>query len=326
MGNHGKFSVPPNQYKKLKKMYPHLKPGWPIKVQWARIMKATKGPLYQVRLELEVKNGPKKNPMQGTRSKSNQKKVASLAISKFPPNPTYVPSFQGYNNPMPSTSTWPYETVPSVVRRDPLQLGCPIPKKSYKQYPILSTYEVDASSDTSGSYYSPDASKSYYSPETTSGSYYSPETTSGNQYSPVTEPVSPSSSETEVSDALSQVMKASNLGPQTNTKPFVWPIVSASVVPVARVSPVPRALEPVARVDPVPLVLEPVAPVVSPTQRIYNPQNDPEIEVIMQMGPQPTVEPPELEIILELPPRPRQTPVTQMQERPSYRAKTHRKE
>ena len=59
MGNHGKFSVPPNQYKKLKKMYPHLKPGWPIKVQWARIMKATKGPLYQVRLELEVKNGPR---------------------------------------------------------------------------------------------------------------------------------------------------------------------------------------------------------------------------------------------------------------------------
>ena len=69
-----------------------------------------------------------------------------------------------------------------------------------------------------------------------------------------------------------------------------------------------------------------MAPVVSPPQRVYNPENDPEIEVIMPMGPQPTVEPPELEIILELPPRPRQTPVTQMQERPSYKAKNQRKE
>ena len=123
--------------------------------------------------------------------------------------------------------------------------------------------------------------------------------------------------------------------PQTNTEPMVVPIVSApekpiaSVVPVARVTPVPRALEPVARVDPVPLVLEPVAPVVSPPQRVYNLENDPEIEVIMQVGPQPTVEPPELEIILEIPPtRPTQTPVTQMQERPSHKqkAKTHRRE
>ena len=299
-----------------------MKPGWPIKVQWARIMKATKGPLYQVRLELEVKNGPKKNPMQGTRSKSNQKKVASLAISKFPPNPTYVPLFQGYNNPIPSTSTWPHETVPSVVGKDPLQLECPIPKNPYEQYPILSTYEVDTSSDTSGSYYSPDASKSYYSPETTSGSYYSPETTSGSQYSPDTEPVSPCSSEAEASDALSQVMKASNLGPQTNTEPMVVPIVSAPEKPIASVAPV-------ARVNPKPIALEPVAPVVSPPQRVYNPENDPEIEVIMQVGPQPTVEPPELEIILEIPPtRPTQTPVTQMQERPSHKqkAKTHRRE
>ena len=318
MGNHGQFGVPPRQYKKIQKMYPHLKKGWPIKIQWAKIMRATKGsPLYDDKLKLKVKTGPKKNPMQNTKSKGHQKKVANLAKSKFPLNPTYVPLFQGYINPIPTTSTWPQGTVPSVIGKDPLQLEGPISRNPYEPYPILSTYEVDTSSDTSGS---------YYSPETTSGSYYSPETTSGNQYSPVTEPVSPSSSETEVSDALSQVMKASNLGPQTNTKPLVWPIVSASVVPVARVSPVPRALEPVARVDPVPLVLEPVAPVVSPTQRIYNPQNDPEIEVIMQMGPQPTVEPPELEIILELPPRPRQTPVTQMQERPSYRAKTHRKE
>lgn len=260
--------------------------------------------------------------MQGTRSKSNQKKEASLAISKFPPNPTYVPSFQGYNNPMPSTSTWPYETVPSVVRRDPLQLGCPIPKKSYKQYPILSTYEVDASSDTSGSYYSPDASRSYYSPETTSGSYYSPETTRGSYYSPDTEPVSPCSWEAEASDTLSQYMKEANLGPQTNTEPMVVPIVSALEKPIASVVPV-------ARVDSVPIALEPVALVVSPPQRVYNLENDPEIEVIMQVGPQPPVEPPELEIILEIPPtRPTQTPVTQMQERPFHKqkAKTHRRE
>ena len=252
MGNHGKFSVPPNQYKKLKKRYPHLKPGWPIKVQWARIMKATKGPLYQVRLELEVKNGPKKNPMQGTRSKSNQKKVASLAISKFPPNPTYVPLFQGYNNPMPSTSTWPYETVPSVVRRDPLQLGCPIPKKSYKQYPILSTYEVDASSDTSGSYYSPDTSGSYYSPETTSGSYYSPET----------EPVSPCRSGADAPDILSDCMREVDLGSQTHSEPMVeLPVVSAPVKPIAPVVPVAR----VAPVRIAPEQIEPVvAPVVSP--------------------------------------------------------------
>ena len=126
----------------------------------------------------------------------------------------------------------------------------------------------------------------------------------------------------EASDTLSQCMKAANLGPQTNTEPMVVPIVSAPEKPIASVVPV-------ARVNSVPIALEPVAPVVSPPQRIYNPENDPEIEEIMPMGPQPTVEPPELEIILEIPPtRPRQTPVTQMQGRPSHKqkAKTHRRE
>ena len=116
-------------------------------------------------------------------------------------------------------------------------------------------------------------------------------------------------------------MKAANLGPQTNTEPMVVPIVSAPEKPIASVAPV-------ARVNPKPIALEPVAPVVSPPQRVYNPENDPEIEVIMQVGPQPTVEPPELEIILEIPPtRPTKIPVSQMQERPSHKqkAKTHRR-
>merc|ERR1711895_131428 len=248
-------------------------------------MKATEGStLYDAKLKLQVKTGPKKNPMQNTKSKGNQKKVANLAKSKLPPNPTYVPPFEGYNNPRPSTSTWPFETVPSVVRRDPLQLGCPIPEKYYQQYPILSTYEVDASSNTSGSYYSPGASRSDYSPETTSGSYYSPNT----------EPISPFSSGAEASDTLAQCMREANLGSQSNTEQMTVQIVTAPENPMA--------LEPMARVNPMPLALEPVAPVVSPSQGIYNVENDPEIEGIMQMPQSPPVELPEVEIVYEVPP------------------------
>ena len=124
MGNHGVDSVPPKQYTKLKKMFKHLS-SRDIKVKWARIQKATKGPLLELRKKLAVKNGPKKNT-NFTRSKDIHHKVDSLAYPRFTPTiPTYVSSFQDYNNPMPSTSTWPYDTVPykSVMReRDPLKL------------------------------------------------------------------------------------------------------------------------------------------------------------------------------------------------------------
>ena len=46
----------------------------------------------------------------------------------------------------------------------------------------------------------------------------------------------------------------------------------------------------------------------SPSQGIYNVENDPEIEVIMQVPPPPPVELPELEIILEVPPPPIEPP------------------
>ena len=85
-------------------MFPHLS-GRDIKIKWAKIMKATKGPLYELRQQLEFKNEPKKNT-NFTRSKDTQPKVVSLAYSRYPPTkPTYVPPFQGYENPMPSTST-----------------------------------------------------------------------------------------------------------------------------------------------------------------------------------------------------------------------------
>ena len=290
MGNHGQFSVPPKQYTKIQKLFPYLEKGWPIKTMWFNIMGATEGsPLYPYKLQLQVKN-PKKTPRQNTKSKGNQKKLANLAKSKLPPKSTYVPPFEGYNNPRPSTSTWPFETVPAVGSRDPLQLGCQIPEQYYQQNSILSTYEVETSSNDSGSYYSPIVSRSDYSPETTSGSYYSPNT----------EPISPYSSGAEASDTLSQCMREANLGSQSNTEQMVVQIVTAPENPIA--------LEPVARVNPVPLALEPVAPVVSPSQGIYNVENDPEIEVIMQVLPPPPVELPELEIILEVPPPPVEPP------------------
>ena len=285
MGNRGKWSVPPRQYTKIQKMFPYLEKGWPIKTMWFNIMKATEGsPLYPYKLKLQVKNDPKKTPMQNTKSKGNQKKLANLAKSKLPPKPTYVPPFEGYNNPRPSTSTWPFETVPSVGSRDPLQLGCQIPEQYYQLNPILNTHEVETSSNASGSFYSPSASRSDYSPETTSGSYYSPHT----------EPISPFSSGGDASDTLAQCMREANLGSQSNTEQMIVPIVTAPEIPMA--------LEPMARVNPVSLALEPVAPVVSPSQGIYNVENDPEIEGIMQMPQSPPVELPEVEIVDEVPP------------------------
>ena len=309
--SHGQWFVPPKQYTKIQKLFPTLEKGWPIKHMWYSIMQSTEGSfLYPYKLKLEVKN-PKKTPRQNTKpfpyklklqndqkethrqntkSKGKQKKLANLTKSKLPPKPTYVPPFGGYNNPRPSTSTWPLETSPAVGSRDPLQLGCQIPEQYYQLNPILNTHEVETSSNASGSFYSPSASRSDYSPETTSGSYYSPHT----------EPISPFSSGGDASDTLAQCMREANLGSQSNTEQMTVQIVTAPENPMA--------LEPMARVNPMPLALEPVAPVVSPSQGIYNVENDPEIEVIMQVPPPPPVELPELEIILEVPPPPIEPP------------------
>ena len=309
--SHGQWFVPPNQYKKLQRYFPTLGKGRPIKTMWYNIMQATEGSfLYPYKLKLEVKN-PKKTPRQNTKpfpyklklqndqkethrqntkSKGKQKKLANLTKSKLPPKPTYVPPFGGYNNPRPSTSTWPLETSSTVGSRDPLQLGCQSPEQYSQINPSLNTYEVETSSDAGASFYSPSASRSDYSHETSSGSYYSPHT----------EPISPFSSGGDDSDTLAQCMREANLGSQSNTEQMIVPIVTAPEIPMA--------LEPMARVNPVPLALEPVAPVVSPSQGIYNVENDPEIEVIMQVLPPPPVEPPELEIILEVPPPPVEPP------------------
>ena len=300
--SHGQWFVPPNQYKKIQRYFPTLGKGRPIKTMWYNIMQATEGSfLYPYKLKLQVKNpkkthrqntepfpyklrlqnDPKETPRQNTKSKGKLKKLANLTKSKLPPKPTYVPPFGGYNNPRPSTSTWPLETSPAVGSRDPLQLGCQIPEQYYQQNPILSTYEVETSSNASGSFYSPSASRSDYSPETTSGSYYSPNT----------EPISPYSSGAEASDTLLQCMRKANIGSQSNTEQMVVQIVTAPENPIA--------LEPVARVDPVPLALEPVAPVVSPSQGVYP---DPEIEGNIQVPPSPPVELPEVEVLLDEPP------------------------
>ena len=53
--------------------------------------------------------------------------------SEVPPRltstfPTYESSFQDYDNPQPSTSTWPHDTVPYrpvIGERDPLKLESP---------------------------------------------------------------------------------------------------------------------------------------------------------------------------------------------------------
>ena len=274
--SHGQWFVPPKQYTKIQKLFPTLEKGWPIKHMWYSIMQSTEGSfLYPYKLKLEVKN-PKKTPRQNTtpfpyitlqndqkethrqntKSKGKQKKLANLTKSKLPPKPTYVPPFGGYNNPRPSTSTWPLETSSTVGSRDPLQLGCQSPEQYSQINPSLNTYEVETSSDAGASFYSPSASWSDYSHETSSGSYYSPHT----------EPISPFSVRGDDTDTLAQCIKEANLAPE------------------------------------IPMALELVAPVVSPSQGIYNVENDPEIEGIMQMPQSPPVELPEVEIVDEVPP------------------------
>ena len=182
MGNHGVNHVPPKQYIKLKRQFPELT-SREIKVKWARIQKATRGPNLNLRHKLASKIGPK----------SNINFVKATTYPKLTPAiPPYISSFQDYNNPIPSTSTWPHDTVP-YKSRDHQKLDSPTPKESYRQDQIVSdSYEVEVSSDTSGSYYSPE-----------------------------TELVSPCRSGAEASDILSHCMKEANLGPQTYTEPVV---------------------------------------------------------------------------------------------------------
>ena len=61
MGNSkGVDNVPPKQFAYLKKKYKHLS-SRELKVKWARIQKATKGPLLELKNKLTVKSGSKKN-------------------------------------------------------------------------------------------------------------------------------------------------------------------------------------------------------------------------------------------------------------------------
>ena len=112
MGNSkGLDNVPPKQFGKLRKMYKHLS-SREIKVKWARIQKANKGPLLILKNKLVVKSGPKKN-INFPRANDIHHKVDSEVSPRFTPTfPTYESSFQDYDNPQPSTSTWPHDTVP----------------------------------------------------------------------------------------------------------------------------------------------------------------------------------------------------------------------
>ena len=205
---------------------------------------------------------------QNTQAKGKQKKLANLTKSKLPPEPTYVPPFGGYNNPGPSTSTWPLETSSTVGSRDPLQLGCQSPEQYSQINPILNTYEVETSSDAGASFYSPSASRSDYSHETSSGSYYSPHT----------EPISPFSVRGDDSDTLAQCMKEANLAPEI---PMALELVAPVVSPSQGIYDVRNVPE---------------------IEEIYDVENDPEIEEIMQMPQSPPVELPEVEIVDVVPP------------------------
>ena len=148
----GLNNVPPKQYVKLKKIYKHLS-SREIKVKWARIQKANKGSLLKLKNKLVVKSGSKTN-VNFPRKNDTHYKVGSEVSPRFTPTfPTYESSFQDYDNPQPSTSTWPHDTVPykPVIReRDPLKLESPTScysdnKEPYRQPHILgnSSSETD---------------------------------------------------------------------------------------------------------------------------------------------------------------------------------------
>ena len=287
MGKHGVEHVPPKQYGKLKRQFPELS-SREIRVKWARIQKATKGPNLNLKHKLVNKIG----------LKSNTNFVKTHTYPELTPAmPPYVFSYQDYHNPIPSTSTWPHDTVP-YKSRDHQKLDSPIPKEPHRQDQIVNdSYEVEGSSDTSESYYSPE-----------------------------TEPISPCRSGAEAPDILSHCMKEANLGSESVVG---LPLVSAPVKPVAPVVPVAKVAPiPIEQVEPVEVPIEQVEPVevpiVSPPV-VYDVANDPDIEVLMEVeGPAPVESQPsevadsenraELEIVLEIPnPRQKQTQIKQRQ-------------
>ena len=97
MGNHGVDHVPPKQYAKLKRQFPELS-SREIRVKWARIQKATKGS------DLKLKNKLVKSNTNFVKTNTYPELTSAM--------PPYVFSYQDYHNPIPSTSTWPYDTVP----------------------------------------------------------------------------------------------------------------------------------------------------------------------------------------------------------------------
>ena len=174
-------------------MFKHLS-SREIKVKWAWIQKSKKGSLFN---KLVVKSGLKN--VNFPRKTDNHYKIGNEASPRFTQTfPTFGVSFQGYDNPQPSTSTWPQSTVPVIRERDPLKLESPTSssdrKEPYRQHQILG----NSSSDTESS---PATSESYYSPET--------------------EPVSPCQTGANAPDMISHCMREANLGTQTDNEPMV---------------------------------------------------------------------------------------------------------
>ena len=101
MGKHGVNHVPPSQYSKLRKKFP-LMSSHEIRAKWARIQKATKGADFKLKNQL-IKSKPK-----------------FVTPNTYPEltkvMPLYILPSQDYQNPVPSTSTWPLDTVPQKLK------------------------------------------------------------------------------------------------------------------------------------------------------------------------------------------------------------------
>ena len=91
----GVDNVPPKQFVYLKKKYKHLS-SRELKVKWARIQKATKGPLLELKNKLTVKSGSKKN-INFPKVNDIYHKVDSEVYPRFTPTiPTFVSSSQDH--------------------------------------------------------------------------------------------------------------------------------------------------------------------------------------------------------------------------------------
>ena len=101
MGKHGVNHVPPSQYSKLRKKFP-LMSSHEIRAKWARIQKATKGADFKLKNQL-IKSKPK-----------------FVTPNTYPEltkvMPLYILPSQDYQNPVPSTSTWPLARVPQKLK------------------------------------------------------------------------------------------------------------------------------------------------------------------------------------------------------------------